>query len=204
MAQRSKLTILKLVKTRIPEKFGFDSIADVQILAPMNRGSLGVNQMNKLLQDSLNPPDPVKFEIDSFGTTFRVSDKVIQLRNNYDKEVFNGDLGRIREITTDPGRVHVHFDDGREAEYEPGELDELSLAYAITIHKSQGSEFPAVIIPLATQQFVLLQRNLIYTGLTRGKKLVILAGQKKALQMALRNNDSVERYRGLLWRLRSR
>lgn len=194
--------ILKLVKTRIHERFGLDPIRDVQLLAPMNRGSLGVRQLNHTLQESLNPPDPVKFEIDSFGITYRTGDKVIQTRNNYDKEVFNGDLGRIREITTDPGRVHVLFDDGRVAEYEPGELDELALAYAITIHKSQGSEFPAVIIPLATQQFALLQRNLIYTGLTRGKKLVILVGQEKALAMAVRNNDSVERYRGLLSRLR--
>ncbi|MEM9479229.1 MAG: ATP-dependent RecD-like DNA helicase [Verrucomicrobiota bacterium] len=195
-------TILKLVKTRVPERFGFDPVDDIQLLAPMNRGSLGVRQMNLALQESLNPPDPVKFEIDSLGVTFRVGDKVMQMRNNYDKEVFNGDFGRIREITTEPGRVHVHFDDGRDVEYEPGELDELSLAYAITIHKSQGSEFPAIVIPVATQQFVLLQRNLIYTGLTRGKKLVILVGQKKALQMAVRNNESTERYRGLLARLR--
>ncbi len=128
---------------------------------------------------------------------------MIQTGNNYDKNIWNGAIGVVTEISTDPGRIHVRMEDGRLADYEPGELDELALAYAITIHKAQGSEFPVVIIPLATQQFVLLQRNLLYTGITRGRKLVILVGQKKALAMAVRNNDTTARYRGLLERLRT-
>jgi exodeoxyribonuclease V alpha subunit len=130
-----------------------------------------------------------------------VRDKVIQTENNYDKEVFNGDIGIITKIDPVEREVHVRYD-AREVKYEFGELDEISLAYAITIHKSQGSEFPAVVIPVATQQFLMLQRNLIYTGITRGKKLVVLVGQKKALAMAIRNNRSARRFTGLLPRLR--
>ena len=126
---------------------------------------------------------------------------MIQLRNNYDKEVFNGDIGRVAEISTDPGGVTVRFDGGRGVEYEPGELDELSPAYAITVHKSQGSEFPCVVVPVATQQFVLLQRNLLYTAITRGKRMVVLVGSRKAAAMAVRNVEGRERYRGLKARL---
>jgi exodeoxyribonuclease V alpha subunit len=195
-------TIVRVMRERLPQKFGFDPIKDIQLLTPMHRGSLGTRAMNEMLQEALNPPSEFKFEVERFGVIYRVGDKIIQLRNNYDKDAYNGDIGRIVEIGTDPGRIEVRFDDGRIAEYEPGELDELGLAYAITIHKSQGSEFPAVIIPIATQQFVLLQRNLLYTGITRGKKLVVLVGQKKAAQMAVRNNDTTARHRGLLQRLR--
>jgi exodeoxyribonuclease V alpha subunit len=131
-----------------------------------------------------------------------VGDKVIQTENNYDKEVFNGDIGLITAIDPAEQEVRINFE-GREAVYDYGELDEISLAYAITIHKSQGSEFPVVVIPLATQQYLLLQRNLVYTGITRGKKLVILIGQRKALEMAIRNNETSKRFGGLVARLRS-
>ena len=153
----------------------------------MNRNQLGTANLNERLQAALNPPEGWKFEIERFGVTFRAGDKVIQTRNNYDKEVFNGDIGVIREITTDPARVRVQFDGGRDVEYEPGELDEVQLAYAITIHKSQGSEFPVVVIPISSQHYIMLRRNLVYTGLTRGKKLVVLVGSRRAIEMAPRD-----------------
>ena len=194
-------TLVYLVRERLPEAFGLDPLTDIQVLTPMHRGSLGTQVLNRQLQDALNPANEATFEIERFGARFRTGDKVIQLRNNYDKEVFNGDIGIIAEIGTDPGRVLVRFEDGRGAEYEPGELDELAPAYAITVHKSQGSEFPCVVIPVATQQFVLLQRNLLYTAVTRGKRLVVLVGQRKAAAMAVKNVEGRERYRGLLRRL---
>ena len=194
--------IVRLARDRIPEKFNLDPVQDVQVLSPMNRSQLGTLNVNSVLQAALNPPSEIKYEVDRFGQTYRIGDKVIQLRNNYDKEVFNGDIGRISEIETEPVRVVVRFDDGRRASYEPGELDELRLAYAITIHKSQGSEFPAVIIPVSTQHYVMLQRNLLYTGLTRGRRLVVLVGEEKALQRAVRNNEARKRWSGLLEKLR--
>jgi exodeoxyribonuclease V alpha subunit len=194
-------TVAKLIRDRLPARFGLDPLRDIQLLTPMHRGNLGTRAMNDLLQRTLNPPSETKFEVERFGITYRTGDKVLQTRNNYDKDAFNGDIGHIVAIGTDPGRIEVRFDDGRLAEYEPGELDELALAYAITIHKAQGSEFPAVVIPLATQQYLLLQRNLLYTGLTRGKRLVILVGQKKALAMAVRNHDTESRHRALKERL---
>ncbi len=194
-------TVAKLIRDRLPDRFGLDPLRDIQLLTPMHRGNLGTRAMNDLLQFTLNPPSESKFEVERFGVTYRTGDKVIQTRNNYDKDAYNGDIGHIIAITTDPGRIEVRFDDGRLAEYEPGELDELALAYAITIHKAQGSEFPAVVIPLATQQYLLLQRNLLYTGLTRGKRQVILVGQKKALTMAVRNHDIEARHGALGLRL---
>ncbi len=194
-------TLIHLARERIPDAFGLDP-RDVQVLSPMNRTALGTNSLNLLLQDALNPPNEVKLEVERFGLTFRSGDKVIQTRNNYDKDVFNGDIGRVGDIETDPLRLHVHFDDGREAIYETGDLDELRLAYAITIHKSQGSEFPAVIIPVSTQHYVMLQRNLFYTGITRGRKLVVLVGDSKALGMAVKNTGGARRWGGLLERLR--
>ncbi|MDC0311593.1 ATP-dependent RecD-like DNA helicase [bacterium] len=194
-------TIKQLITDRIPNKFKFDPICEIQVLAPMNVNSLGTKNLNVQLQEVLNPAAEFKREIERFGVTFRKGDKVIQTRNNYDHEVFNGDIGVVDDITTDPTRVVVKYDANREVEYEPGELDELQLAYAITIHKSQGSEFPAVVIPVSTQQFVLLQKNLIYTGLTRGKKLVIIVGEKRALAMAVNNVESAARWSGLKWRL---
>ncbi len=194
--------IIRLLREQIPEKFGLDPLHDVQVLTPMHRGSLGTQALNRKIQDALNPANEATFEVERFGSCFRTGDRVIQLRNNYEKEIFNGDIGSITTIETDPGSISVRFDDGRTADYDPGELDELAPAFAITVHKSQGSEFPCVIVPVATQQFVLLQRNLIYTAITRGRRLVILVGQKKAAAMAMRNIDTQCRHRGLLNRLR--
>jgi exodeoxyribonuclease V alpha subunit len=152
------------------------------------------------LQNKLNPPRTDEPAVEKFGWQFRPRDKVIQTENDYDKDVFNGDIGQIVKIDPVEREVTIRFDQ-REVIYDFGELDEISLAYAITIHKSQGSEFPVVVIPLAMQQYMLLQRNLIYTGITRGKKLVVLVGQRKALAMAVRNNRTENRFSGLLARL---
>ncbi len=177
-----KLAIL--VSQRIPAKFQLNPISDIQILTPMNRGGLGVTSLNIEMQKLLNPT-PLS-SITKFGWTFGVGDKVIQTTNNYDKEVFNGDLGIIRAVDQEEAEVSVLFDN-QLIIYNFDELDELSLAYATSIHKSQGSEYPVVIIPLAMQHFMLLQRNLLYTGVTRGKKLVILIGEPKAIAMCVRN-----------------
>jgi len=195
-------TILDLARSRIPKKFGFDPVHDIQILCPMNRGVLGTRQMNAVLQESLNPQRPGEAVVERFGTQFRLRDKVIQTRNNYDKDVFNGDIGRIVKFDETEREAVIVFD-GREVAYDFNELDEVALAYAITIHKSQGSEFPAVVLPLAMQHYMLLQRNLIYTGLTRGKQFVVLVGQKKALAVAIRNDRAAERFSALYDRLRA-
>jgi exodeoxyribonuclease V alpha subunit len=192
--------LVDMVRNRIPARFGLDAIRDIQVLCPMNRGSLGVRELNVRLQQDLNPLRPNEAGVERFGWHFRPRDKVIQTENNYDKEVFNGDIGQVRAVDPDERELVVNFD-GREVHYDFGELDELSLAYAITIHKAQGSEFPAVVIPIAMQQYLLLQRNLLYTGLTRGKRLVVLIGQKRALALAVRNHESSQRHSGLLARL---
>ena len=196
-------TIKHLIAERIPEGFKLHSRDDIQVLTPMNRQSLGTKELNATLQAALNPPAELKFEIERFGTTYRTGDKVIQVRNNYEKEIFNGDIGHIAEITTDPTSIYVTFDGHQRVHYEPGELDELQLAYAITIHKSQGSEFPAVVIPLSSQHYIMLQRNLLYTAITRGKRLVILVGEKRALDLAVQNSDSTHRFSGLKEKLKS-
>jgi exodeoxyribonuclease V alpha subunit len=193
-------TLVEMMKTRIPSKFRFDPIRDIQVLCPMNRGSLGVRELNVRLQNELNPARADEPVAEKFGWQFRPRDKVIQTENDYDKDVFNGDIGQVVKIDPVEREVTIRFDQ-REVVYDFGELDEVSLAYAITIHKSQGSEFPAVVIPLATQQYLLLQRNLVYTGITRGKKLVVLIGQRKALGMAVKNNRTENRFSGLLARL---
>lgn len=195
-------TILRLAKERVPRAFGLDPVNDVQVLCPMNRGLLGTANLNVELQRALNPPMETRQEVERFGITFREGDKVIQTRNNYEKEVFNGDIGRVIGMAADPLRVYVRFEDGREAVYESGDLDELRPAWAITIHKSQGSEFPAVVIPVSTQHYVMLQRNLLYTGVTRGRRLVVLVGDRKALGLAVRNADGRKRWTGLWARLR--
>ena len=193
--------VLRLVRDEIPKRMRLDPVRDVQVLAPMHRGSLGIRELNTALQAALNPPRADRAEIERFGTKFRVGDKVLQTRNNYDKEVFNGDIGRILSIDHDEREVTVEVD-GRRVVYDFGELDEIEPAYAISIHKSQGSEFPAVVLPLAMQHFLLLQRNLLYTGVTRGKQLVVVAGQRKALGTAVRQNDTRARYGGLRARLK--
>jgi exodeoxyribonuclease V alpha subunit len=193
-------TVIEVVKRRIPRKFHLDPIRDVQVLSPMNRGSAGTRELNVRLQAELNPPRPDEPTIEKFGWQFRLRDKVIQTENDYDKEVFNGDIGQVSRIEPSERELTVRFE-GREVVYDFGELDELSLAYAITIHKAQGSEFPAVVIPLATQHYLLLQRNLLYTGVTRGKQLVVLVGQCKALNLAVRHHPTERRFSGLLARL---
>jgi exodeoxyribonuclease V alpha subunit len=195
--ERIAAMLQDLVQNRIPLRFQLDSIRDVQILCPMNRGSLGVRELNQRLQRVLNPPEQNEPVVEKYGWKFQIRDKVIQTENNYKKEVFNGDIGTIESIDLVEHELSICFDN-RLVKYDFGELDEVSLAYAVTIHKSQGSEFPAVVIPLATQHYVLLQRNLIYTGVTRGKKLVVLIGQRKALGMAVRNDRTQRRFSGLL------
>ena len=196
-------TLVKMVQERIPERFRLDPIRDIQVLCPMNRGSLGVRELNTALQKVLNPARPGQPAVEQFGWRFQIGDKVIQTENDYDKDVFNGDMGIVERIDPVEQQVTVRFDE-RVVKYDFGELDEISLAYAITIHKSQGSEFPAVVIPLATQHYMLLQRNLIYTGITRGKRLVVLIGQKKALGIAVRNDRPQRRYSGLLASLKGK
>lgn len=193
--------IITMVKDRIPARFGFDPIKDVQILSPMNKSELGVNNLNLRLQAVLNPAESSKAQVERFGRTFRVGDKILQVQNNYQKEVFNGDIGRIIEIDLTDQLVLTEYD-GRAVPYDFSELDELTHAYATSIHKSQGSEYPAVLIPLHTQHFVMLQRNLLYTGVTRGKKLVVLVGSRKALWIATQKQDTAFRYSLLKERLR--
>jgi exodeoxyribonuclease V alpha subunit len=193
-------TLAEMVKTRIPSKFRLNPIRDIQVLCPMNRGSLGVRELNVRLQNEMNPARTDEPFVERFGWQFRPGDKVIQTENDYDKDVFNGDIGQVVKIDPVEHEVTIRFDQ-RELVYDFGELDEVSLAYAITIHKSQGSEFPAIVIPLAMQHYMLLQRNLVYTGITRGKKLVVLIGQRKALAMAVKNDRTENRFSGLLARL---
>ena len=175
--------VVQIVKQRIPRRWRYNPIRDVQVLCPANIGGIGAKSLNIELQKALNPAGSEKVE--KFGVTFAIGDKVMQVQNNYDKEVFNGDIGFITRLNADEREAYIDFDN-REVVYEFDELDEIALAYACTIHKSQGSEYPVVVIPVMMQHFMLLQRNLIYTGVTRGKKLVILVGQKKALSMAVK------------------
>ena len=197
-----QFTLLQMLRERIPKKLGCNPVNDVQVLCPMNRGTLGVRTLNELLQNVLNPLRPDEPFVEKFGWQFRLRDKVIQTENDYDKDVFNGDIGVVTKIDTGEREIVIRYDQ-REIRYDYNELDEVVPAYAATIHKSQGSEFPAVVIPLATQHYMLLQRNLIYTGVTRGKQLVVLIGQKKALGLAVRNNQTRRRYSGLLQRLKA-
>lgn len=194
--------VIAMVRDRIPTRFGLDPLRDVQVLSPMIKSELGVNTLNQRLQDVLNPATAGAKQLDRFGRTFRVGDKVIQVRNNYQKEVFNGDIGRISKIDSIDQTLAVEFD-GRTVTYEFDEVDELSLAFACSIHKSQGSEYPAVVIPLHTQHYVMLQRNLLYTAVTRGKKLVALVGSRKALAIAVQKQDTAFRYSLLRQRLQA-
>ena len=175
--------ILDLVRTRIPRRFGLDPIRDIQVLCPMNRGGVGARSLNIELQAALNPAG--ERTVERFGWTFAPGDKVMQMENDYDKEVYNGDIGRIDDVDPELGEITARFD-GRAVTYGFGELDTLAPAYATTIHKSQGSEYPAVVIPLMTQHYMMLQRNLLYTGVTRGKRLVVLVGQRKAIAIAVK------------------
>jgi exodeoxyribonuclease V alpha subunit len=181
----------ELVKTRIPLRFGLDPVRDVQVLCPMNRGGVGARSLNIELQAALNPAGERKVE--RFGWTFAPGDKIMQIENDYDKDVYNGDIGYIDDVDPDAGELTASFD-GRTVTYGFGDLDTLVPAYAATIHKSQGSEYPAVVIPVLTQHYAMLQRNLLYTGVTRGKRLVVLVGQKKAIAIAVRNVSGRRRW----------
>jgi exodeoxyribonuclease V alpha subunit len=183
--------LVKLVTTHIPRRFSLDPVQDIQVLCPMNRGALGARALNDALQAALNGESaPV---VEKFGRRFAPGDKVMQIQNDYEKEVFNGDLGTVQAVDMEEGTLTVDFE-GRIVGYGFGELDLLQPAYAITVHKSQGSEYPAVVIPMSTQHYPMLQRNLFYTAVTRGKALVVLLGQKKAVAMAARNGSGRRRW----------
>lgn len=194
--------LVAVVRDRIPARFGLDPFRDIQVLSPMNKSDLGVNALNQRLQEVLNPATAGARQVERFGRVFRVGDKVIQVQNDYQKEVFNGDIGRIVGIDPVDQELAVDYD-GRTVPYDFDELDELGHAFATSIHKSQGSEYPAVVIPLHTQHFVMLQRNLLYTGVTRGKKLVALVGSRKALRIAVQKQDTAFRYSMLRQRLQT-
>ncbi len=190
---------IEFMTTRIPRKFGMDPLQDVQVLTPMRRNMLGTENLNVEIQKALNPTGPALIR---GGTTFRVGDRVMQLRNNYDKDVYNGDVGFVKGVDAESRSLVVTFD-GRPVKYEAGDLDELVLAYAMTIHKSQGSEYPAVIVIIHTQHYVMLQRNLLYTAITRGRKLVLLMGVPYAVDQAIKTNTVRERRTGLAERLQA-
>lgn len=192
--------LMHVVSERIPKRFGLDQIRDIQVLTPMNRGGLGSRSLNVELQKLLNKEGGA--QVSKFGSNYGVGDKVLQTVNNYDKEVFNGDIGTITAVDMEESEMLIDFD-GREVKYEFNELDEVSLAYAASIHKSQGSEYPAVVIPLATQHYMMLERNLLYTGVTRGKKLVVIIGQPRALAMAVKNKKSASRVTALSYRIKT-
>ena len=186
-------TIVALVGQRLPKAYGFNPLQDIQVLSPMNRGIIGNRNLNQLLQRSLNPSDNPLLKM---GRSFHLGDKVMQVQNNYDKEVFNGDVGILKHIDRTEQTAVVHFD-GRPVPYDFADMDQLVLAYSVSIHKYQGSECPCVVIPLHTTHYMMLFRNLLYTGITRGKKLVVLVGSKQALGIAVRNDKAVQRYTGL-------
>ena len=185
--------LLAVVRERIPARFGLDPVRDVQVFCPMNRGYLGARALNAELQRAINPPREGEPRVERFGWSYGAGDKVMQVANDYEREVFNGDVGRVVRVDADEGELVAEFD-GREVAYGFGELDELALAYAATIHKAQGSEYPAVVIPLTTQHYAMLARNLLYTGVTRGKRLVVLVGSRRALAIAVRNGTARRRW----------
>jgi exodeoxyribonuclease V alpha subunit len=189
--------ILKLVRERIPNRFGLDPVDDVQVLTPMHRGVVGAGNLNDLLQEALNPGEG---GVARGQRTFRPGDKVMQIRNDYDRAVFNGDIGRVVSVETETREVAIRFD-GREVVYDFGDLDAVTLAYAVSVHKAQGSEYPAVVMPILMQHFMLLQRNLLYTAVTRGRRLVVLVGTKQALAMAVKNDKTRRRCTRLSERL---
>ena len=192
--------IVDIVARRIPQKFGFP-VDDIQVLSPMHRGAAGTRALNEKLQTRLNPLQYNRPEYRSGSRLFREGDRVLQLRNNYDKEVFNGDVGHIRLIDLEATEVRVEFD-GRQVGYELSDLDELTLAYAITVHKSQGSEYPVVVLPLLTQHYMMLQRNMLYTAITRAQKMVVIVGTRKAVAMSVKNDKIATRWSALQQRLR--
>lgn len=192
--------ILDVVSQRIPERFGFNPVEEIQVLAPMYRGPAGVTTLNERLQNALNPPNPKKPEVRLFGTLFRPGDKVMQTENNYDKDTFNGDIGFISGIDLTEHVLSVEIDN-RQVKYDFTEADQLVLAYAVTVHKSQGCEFPVIVMPVVSSHYIMLQRNLLYTAITRARELCVLVGNRRAIGIAVRNNKVAERYTALDWRL---
>jgi exodeoxyribonuclease V alpha subunit len=195
--EKALATIETLVEKRIPDRFGFDAVTQIQVLTPMHRGLVGAGNLNQVLQQRLNPEGQSLMRGER---RYREGDKVMQIRNNYDKEVFNGDIGRILSLDMEALTAVVGIDE-RRVNYEFHELDEVVLAYAVSVHKSQGSEYPAVVLPLLTQHYVLLQRNLLYTAITRGRRLVVVVGSRRALAMAVKNAKPAARYTRLAERL---
>ena len=193
------MQLLRVVTERIPPRFGLHPIHDIQVLTPMNRGSLGARALHAVLQQTLNPEATPR--VTRFGWTYAPGDKVIQTVNNYEKDVYNGDIGQVAEVDPDAGQVAIDFA-GRSVTYDVGELDDVALAYATTVHKSQGAEYPVVVIPLATQHYPMLARNVLSTGVTRGTQLVVIIGQARALAMAIRNVRATQRFTNLAARLR--
>jgi exodeoxyribonuclease V alpha subunit len=189
-----------LVLNRIPGKFGIQP-KDIQVLVPMYRGPAGIHALNERLQQALNPGNALKPEKRLYGTLFRPGDRVMQIRNDYDKQVFNGDIGFVTAISGQEHTLTAEFD-GRSVTYDWSEADQLTLAYAVSVHKAQGSEFPAVVVPLLTQHYVMLQRNLLYTAVTRAKRVCVLASNFKAIGIAVSNNRESERFSALAWRIR--
>lgn len=193
--------VVDIVARRIHEKFGIP-VEDIQVLSPMHRGAAGARALNEKLQAGLNPLRYDRPEYRSGSRLFRPGDRVLQLRNNYDKDVFNGDVGRVEQIDLEEGEIRVNFE-GRSVTYEFSDLDELTLAYAMSVHKSQGSEYPVVVLPLLTQHYMLLQRNLLYTAITRAKKMVIVVGTRKAIAIAVKNDKIAARWTALTERLQN-
>ena len=198
--ERVLQTIIELVARRIPASFGFEPIHDIQVLTPMHKGIVGAENLNSSLQNALNPGEEI---VSRGSSSFRIHDKVMQIKNNYDKLVFNGDIGRIEKVHPENQTVLISFD-RRNILYDFSELNEIILAYAISVHKSQGSEYPAVVLPILTQHYILLQRNLIYTAVTRGKHLVVVVGTRKALHMGINNSKTKKRFTCLKQRLRDK
>lgn len=198
--ERAADLVVDLVKNRIPRRFGLDPLDDIQVLSPMYRGAAGVAALNARLQEALNPPDFRKLERLLGGRIIRVGDKVMQVRNNYDKDVFNGDIGRVKSIDVENQRIVVDME-GRLVEYDWLEMDELVHAFAASVHKAQGSEYTAVVLPLLTQHWMMLQRNLLYTAITRAKRLVVIVGTRRALAIAVKNDKVAERHSALDLRL---
>jgi exodeoxyribonuclease V alpha subunit len=201
-AEEAGTWVQEVVCERIPKKFGFHPRDQVQVLAPMYRGPAGVHALNERLQEALNPSGAMKAEKRLYGQTFRLGDKVMQVQNNYDKDVFNGDIGFVVAFDPIMHIMTVEFD-GRRVDYDWSEADQLVLAYAVSVHKAQGSEFPAVVLPLVTAHYMMLQRNLLYTAVTRAKQLCVLVGSRRALGMAVKNDKVARRYTALDWRLRA-
>jgi exodeoxyribonuclease V alpha subunit len=195
--ERAADTVVELVTSRIPSRFGLDPVDEVQLLTPMHRGELGVTALNERLRAVLNPAGP---ELEIGARRYRLGDKVMQTRNNYELEVFNGDIGRVVGVDVEEARLTVRFDE-REVALAREDLDDLAPAYACTIHKSQGSEYPAVVVVLHHQHHIMLQRNLLYTAITRGRRLVVLVGSRRALRRAVANATVRRRHTLLAERL---